>query len=171
MKRLVEADARPLVPEVGMNVVGATPYAEATDEVAAVEGRMTRTLTGVKPNRGVRFGASSHVARFLLAAREVDPDLRFAANLRFDEDVEAALDDLGWTVGEYDRDAQPEEVEAEEGSTMGWGARQALGDADGTPAAVIDRGAVGKEAITKLVAEDHETLAERALALLDALEA
>jgi len=171
VKRLVEADARPLVPEVGMNVVGATPYAEATDEVAAVEGRMTRTLTGVKPNRGVRFGASSHVARFLLAAREVDPDLRFAANLRFDEDVEAALDDLGWTVGEYDRDAQPEEVEAEEGSTMGWGARQALGDADGTPAAVIDRGAVGKEAITKLVAEDHETLAERALALLDALEA
>jgi hydroxymethylpyrimidine/phosphomethylpyrimidine kinase len=110
------------------------------------------------------------VARFLLAAREVDPALRFAANCRFDSDVEAALEELGWAVGEYDRDAQPEAVEAEEGSTMGWGARRALGDADRTPAAVIDRGAMGKEPITKLIAEDHLTLADRALALLDALE-
>ena len=169
--RLVEADARPLVPEVGMNVVGATPYAESTDEVAAVEGRITRTLTGVQPNRGVRFGASSHVARFLLAAREVDPTLRFATNCRFDADVEAAIEDLGWSVAEYDRDDQPEAVESREGSTMGWGARRALEDAAGTPAAVVDRGAVGKEAITKLLAEDHVTLADRALALLDALEA
>ena len=158
VERLVDADARPLVPEVGMNVVGATPYAEATDEVAAVEGRITRTLSGIAPNRGVRFGASSHVARFLLAAREVDPDLRFAANCRFDADVEAALDELGWAVAEYDRDEEPAAVEAEEGSTMGWGATRALGDAAATPAAVIDRGAVGKEPITKLLADDHEKI-------------
>ena len=147
------------------------PYSESTGEVAAVEGRITRTLTGVTPNRGVRFGASSHVARFLLAAREVDPALRFAANCRFGDDVEVALADLGWTVAEYDRDAQPEAVAAEEGSTMGWGARRALGDVDGTPEAVVDRGSVGKEAVTKLLADDHVTLADRALALLDALEA
>jgi hydroxymethylpyrimidine/phosphomethylpyrimidine kinase len=81
------------------------------------------------------------------------------------------VDDLGWTVAEYDRDAQPEAVESEEGSTMGWAAREALGDAGETPAAVVDRGAVGKEAITKLIAADHETLADRALSRLDALEA
>jgi len=67
--RFVDADVSALVPEVGMNVVGATPYAESVAETAAVEGRITRTLSGVQPNRGVRFEASSHVARFLLSAR------------------------------------------------------------------------------------------------------
>ncbi len=55
--RFVEADVSALVPEVGMNVVGATPYADSVAETAAVEGRITRTLSGVQPNRGVRFGA------------------------------------------------------------------------------------------------------------------
>jgi hydroxymethylpyrimidine/phosphomethylpyrimidine kinase len=168
--RFVEEDLRALVPEVGMNVVGATPYAEIVDEVAAVEGRITRTLSGMGPNRGVRFGASSHVARFLLAAREFDPDLRFAVNCRFDGSVESALDALDAPVAEFDRGAEPEEVKREEGGTMGWGARQAFGgEAEETPAAVIDRGEVGKEAIVKLVAPGPRTLVDRTLAVHEAL--
>ncbi|WP_126662147.1 bifunctional hydroxymethylpyrimidine kinase/phosphomethylpyrimidine kinase [Haloterrigena salifodinae] len=163
--RFVDADVSALVPEVGMNVAGATPYAESVAETAAVEGRITRTLSGVQPNRGVRFGASSHVARFLLAAREFFPELRFAVNCRFDDDVEDALEALEWPVAEYDRDEQPDEVAATEGSTMGWGARQAFTDRDDAPVAVVDRGEIGKEPLVKLVASDPETLAERALAL------
>ncbi|MGQ3411145.1 bifunctional hydroxymethylpyrimidine kinase/phosphomethylpyrimidine kinase [Natrinema sp. LN54] len=167
--RLVDADASALVPEVGMNVVGATPYAESVAETAAVEGRITRTLSGIQPNRGVRFGASSHVARFLLSAREFVPDLRFAVNCRFDADVETALESLEWPTAEYDRGEQPDAVADTKGSTMGWGARQAFADRDEPPAAVVDRGEVGKEALVKLVAEDPETLAERALALEEAV--
>ncbi|WP_135806145.1 bifunctional hydroxymethylpyrimidine kinase/phosphomethylpyrimidine kinase [Halorussus marinus] len=167
--RLVEADVSAVVPEVGTNVVGATPYAESVGETAAVEGRITRTLSGVRPTRGVRFGASSHVARFLLAAREFDPELRFAANCRFDADVEAALDDLGWPVAEYDRDAEPDAVKEPEGSTMQWGARRAFEAAAGTPVAVVDRGEVGKEAMTKLVASDPATLADRVVGLAEAV--
>ncbi|PSP87964.1 bifunctional hydroxymethylpyrimidine kinase/phosphomethylpyrimidine kinase [Halobacteriales archaeon QS_4_69_34] len=164
---LVERDVRPLVPEVGLNVVGATPHAERAGETAAVEGRITRTLSGVQPTRGVRFGASSHVARFLLAAREFDPGLRFAVNCRFDADVEAALDGLG-TVAEYDRSGEPPADESGAG-TMEWGARRAFEACAGTPVAVIDRGAVGKEPMARLVAEDGEALIERTLALLDTL--
>ncbi len=164
VERFVAENVSQLVPEVGMNVVGATPYAEAVAETAAVEGRITRTLSGVQPNRGVRFGASSHVARFLLAAREFDPDLRFAVNCRFDGEIERALDTLSESVAEFDRDAEPEDVKREEGSTMDWGARQAFDDGE-TPVAVIDRGEVGKEAIMKLVAGDPETLIERTLAV------
>ncbi|WP_222917171.1 bifunctional hydroxymethylpyrimidine kinase/phosphomethylpyrimidine kinase [Natrinema sp. SYSU A 869] len=163
--RFVDADVSTLVPEVGMNVVGATPYAESVAETAAVEGRITRTLSGVQPNRGVRFGASSHVARFLLSAREFVPDLRFAVNCRFDADVEAALEALEWSIAEYDRDRQPDEIRETEDSTMGWGARQALEGRDEPPVAVIDRGEVGKEALVKIVASDPETLADRTLAL------
>ncbi len=163
--RFVAADVSALVPEVGMNVVGATPYAESVAETAAVEGRITRTLSGVRPNRGVRFGASSHVARFLLGAREFVPGLRFAVNCRFDADVEAALERLGWPVAEYDRGEQPDEISETEGRTMGWGARRAFADRDEPPAAVVDRGEVGKEALVKLVADDSGTLADRTLAL------
>jgi len=168
VEAFVDRDVSRLVPEVGMNVVGATAYAEAVGETAAVEGRITRTLSGVAPNGGVRLGASSHVARFLLAAREFDPDLRFAVNCRFDDETEAATSELDGPVTEYDRDTEP----ADASGTMGWGARQAFGavDADDpTPAAVLDRGAVGKEAIIKVVAETPEELGERVFALLDAV--
>ncbi|MFC7221548.1 bifunctional hydroxymethylpyrimidine kinase/phosphomethylpyrimidine kinase [Halalkalicoccus sp. GCM10025322] len=167
--RFTDENVRALVPEVGMNVVGATPYAEGVEEVAAVEGRITRTMRGLAPNRGVRFGASSHVARFLLSAREFDPALRFAVNCRFDDEVERALDALDAPVAEFDRAAEPEDVKREEGSTMGWGARRAFDGNGETPAAVIDRGEVGKEAIVKLVAPDAGTLIERTLAVHDAL--
>jgi len=164
---LVESDARALVPEVGLNVVGATPYAETPEEIAAVEGRITRTLSGVRPNRGVRAGASSHVARFLLSAREHDPDLRFAANVRFDARIEDGLDALDGDVVEIDRSNEP--APDEDGSTMGWAARRAFDLAGGTPAAVFDRGDVGKEAITRILARDAGTLADRLEALLESV--
>jgi hydroxymethylpyrimidine kinase/phosphomethylpyrimidine kinase len=165
---LVAANARALVPEVGMNVVGATPYAEAVSDTAAVEGRITKTLSGIKPNRGVRFGASSHVARFLLAAREFHPELRFAVNCRFNDRIETAARRALPTVADYDRREEPEAVAAEEGSTMQWGARQAF-DREPCPAAVIDWGAHGKEPIIKVVGETPVQVTERVLAVLEAL--
>jgi hydroxymethylpyrimidine/phosphomethylpyrimidine kinase len=51
---------------------------------------------------------------------------------------------------------------------MRWAARQAF--ADGSPAAVFDRGAVGREPMCRLTATDAETLRERVLDLLDAVE-
>jgi hydroxymethylpyrimidine kinase/phosphomethylpyrimidine kinase len=170
----VDRDVSPLVPEVGMNVVGATPYAEATDEVAAVEGRITRTLSGVQPNRGVRYGASSHVARFLLAAREYVPEVRWAVNCRFTDDVEAALETLDGPVTEYDRDTQPENVAEVEESTMQWGARQVFGslaEGDERPVVVLDRGAHGKEPIAKFVGADARQVAERVVSVVETLEA
>lgn len=164
---LVERDASPLVPEVGLNVVGATPYAEHVAQTAAVEGRITRTRSGVRPNLGVRFGASSHVARFLLAAREHDPALRFAANVRFGDDVETALETLDGVV-EIDRSNEPHPDE--ETSTMGWAATVAFESASATPSAVFDRGDAGKEAMTRVLASDVETLVERLRSLLSAVE-
>jgi hydroxymethylpyrimidine/phosphomethylpyrimidine kinase len=167
--QFVRRDVSPLVPEVGMNVVGATPYAEVPAECAAIEGRIGRTLDGVAPTRGVRFGASSHVARFLLAAREFDPALRWAVNCRFDDRVEDALGALEGPVVEYDRRAEPDDRRATEHRTMQWGARQAFESVDGTPAAVFDRGDVGKEPMARLLATDATGLVDRTETLLDAL--
>jgi hydroxymethylpyrimidine/phosphomethylpyrimidine kinase len=162
---LTEQNVRPLVPEVGMNVVGATPYAEAPSETAAVEGRITKTLEGIEPTRGVRFGASSHVARFLLGTREYHPMLRFAANCRFDADVEAAIGRLGWSVAEYDRGDEPDDADG----TMDWAARETTAGTVDPPAAVVDRGAVGKEPMTRLLAADATTLLDRLTELAGAV--
>ena len=169
VRTLVEADAARLVPEVGMNVVGATRYAEDPQEVAAVEGRVTRTMAGIRPNRGVRFGASSHVARFLLTCREHDPALRFATNCRFDDTVAAALEAVDWPAVAFDRSVEPAESREEEGGTMSFAARRAFERADGTPAAVYDHGDVGKEPVVRVVAPDAGTLEARALDLLGAV--
>ncbi|PSQ17333.1 bifunctional hydroxymethylpyrimidine kinase/phosphomethylpyrimidine kinase [Halobacteriales archaeon QS_8_69_73] len=158
VRRLEGADVRPLVPEVGTNVVGATPYAESADETAAVEGRVTRGLDGVRAD-GVRFGASGHVARFLLSAREHRPGLRFAANCRFDDGVEAALEALGWPIAEHGGGA------AADGATDDLGA--ALAGAE-KPVAVVDHDA-STAPMTKVLAEGATTLGDRLLELNEAV--
>jgi hydroxymethylpyrimidine kinase/phosphomethylpyrimidine kinase len=168
VRQFVRHDISPLVPEVGTNVVGATPYAEVPDECAAVEGRISRTLDGVAPTRGVRFGASGHVARFLLAAREFDPSVRFAANCRFDGSVETALSSLDGPVAEYDPAAHGAASPPAE-QTGHRAAERAFEAVEDTPVAVFDRGCVGKAPMLRLLATDAATLVDRVVTLLDAL--
>jgi hydroxymethylpyrimidine/phosphomethylpyrimidine kinase len=152
----------PLVPEVGMNVVGATPYAESVDETAAVEGRLSRTTTGVAATGGIRFGASSHLARFLLAAREHAPDLRFVTNCRLTDATRSGLADLDGRVAWFDRREEPEAA-----STMDWAAERVVSGAGERPVAVADEGAVGKEPMIRVVGErpsEVEAVARQLLA-------
>jgi hydroxymethylpyrimidine kinase/phosphomethylpyrimidine kinase len=154
-----------LVPEVGTNVVGAPPHAERVADTVAVDGRLARTHRGVRATGGVRPGASSHVARFLLAAREHHPELRYAANCRYDDAVADALDALNWPVAAYDRGDEP----ADAPGTMDWGADRAYGDDAPRPVAVVDRGAHGKEPMTKLATETPDALLDRVTTLAEEL--
>lgn len=167
---LVTADVTNLIPEVGMNVVGVTPFANDVADAVAVDGRITRTSMGARANAGVAFAASSHVARFVLAIREYDPSVRFGINCRFDESIASALDTFEWTIGEYDRNEQPQGSTEGDGSTMGWAAGVVLEGRETAPDAIVDRGAHGKEPILKLLAEDAATLRDRTIALGDAVE-
>ncbi len=167
LQRLVDHDVSALVPEVGTNVVAATPYAETPDETAAVEGRITKTLSGVQAGRGVRFGASSHVARFLLTAREFDPNLRFAVNCRFDESVETAMDELGWKAVELDRSAVPDSDVSE--TAVESATRQAFERAEETLDAVYDDG-LGTVPMVRVVASDADTVAEKVVGLCEQVQ-
>ncbi|MFP4590834.1 MAG: bifunctional hydroxymethylpyrimidine kinase/phosphomethylpyrimidine kinase [Halobacteriales archaeon] len=170
VRTAIDADVGAVLPEVGTNVVGALPFAESVDETAAVDGRIVATADGPAAVGGVRMGASSHVARLLLADREHRPALRFAANCRSDDDTVAALEALDWPVVEVDRRDEPEAVAAEEGRTMPWVARVAFAEATPRPVAVFDRGDLGKEAMTRLFAEDADELADRLVTLADAVQ-
>lgn len=159
---------RGLVPEVGMNIVGALPYAETTAEVAAVEGRITKKINGVTANRGVRYGASSHVARFLLTCREHDPSIQFAANCRWSPVIEDAIQSLPWETAMFDRETEP--APDFEGSTMQWAADHVFQTSESTPVAITDEGGVGKEPMTRLLAPDKETLEDRITTLAAAID-
>lgn len=167
---LEDADVSNLIPEVGMNIVGATPMAESRSDTGAVEGRLTRTGHGVRATGGISIGASSHVARFLLAAREHEPTLRFCVNCRYDADVDDAVTALDWPQASYDRAEQPDHVRNAEGATMGWAASTAFSTANTSPRVVFDPGAHGKEPMTKILARDAATLEDRLLALSSELE-
>ncbi|WP_123532987.1 bifunctional hydroxymethylpyrimidine kinase/phosphomethylpyrimidine kinase [Halosimplex salinum] len=166
VQSFVDLNVAPLVPEVGTNVAGATPYAERPGETAAVDGRITRTLSGARPSRGVRFGASTNVARLLLAARERDPRLRFAVNCRYDDSVASALGDLDRPVGEFD---SGEAAEPAETSAVERGVDTAFESVDGTPAALVDRGA-REGPLVYLLAREPDALVDRTLTLLEAVE-
>ncbi len=150
---LRELGIGPLVPEVGTNVVGATPYAETVEETAAVEGRLSRTSDGVEATGDVRFGASSHLARFLLSVREYVPDRRFATNCRVTEETKAALAETDVPVARFDRRDEPTDA-----STMNWAARHVFGERDERPLVVADDGAHGKEPMIRVVTGDPEEL-------------
>ncbi|MCD2200126.1 PfkB family carbohydrate kinase, partial [Halobacterium sp. KA-4] len=145
-----------LVPEVGTNVAVAPADATEPEDVVAVDGRLHATSRGVRATGGVAPGASSHIARFLLGVREHDPRISAAGNVRWSRARESALRER-WDVELTDRTEEPADADG----TMDWAARDAMADRERAPDAVVDRGAIGKEAMIRLVAEDADALLEK----------
>ena len=110
-----------MIPEVRGQLGYALPGAESSREVLAVAGRITNIGPRLKAAGPVRPGASSHVAKIVLAAMAADPGMRAAMACRFDEGLVKRAKELGWTVGEFSRADEPPEVKQREGSSLEWG--------------------------------------------------
>ena len=158
-------EVRNLVAEVQMNIGMALPYATNVRDVAAIEGRIVKMPKGVGKIGCPWFGASSHVARTILAVMSFDSSKRAAINLRYGEDVINALSEMGLTVSYYDRREEPPEVKNREGGTTFWGAEQAVKRAGKVPDAIYHVGDWGKEAIITLVGGSAEEVASTTLKL------
>jgi len=171
VEALEAADARALVPEAGLDVAGATAFAESPSATAAVDGRLAVTGAGLRAVRGVRPGVDSRAARHLLSAREIDSGYRFAATVRHGSDVGEAIDALGWPTAALPTAADPADAPAGEAEALGWAIRRALAESDAydRPVAVIDEGAAGREARTLVLAREAGSLTERLLNLSDLL--
>ncbi len=161
-----------LVPEVRMNMALALPFADCIDDVAAYSGRITCTRRGeVIPAGCPEFGASSHMAKVVLAARRVNPDISCALNIRFSDAIIEALDAIGVVAAWFDRADEPSYLKEREGSSLEWGTFDALSRHEEPTAvrAVCDRGEVGKEPIVRILAEDSDRLLRTVSSLLAAL--
>ncbi len=169
--RLTRLDLAHLLPEVGTNLALATPQATGPGDVAGFRQRLVPRSTpagAAVVGGGAAFGASRHVADFLLALREHDPRVRCAVNLRHGEDVLEALRELDLDVFTIPWEDEPEHVRSTEGATMRWEAQVTMQGREAAPDAVVDPGRFGKEAMVKLVGPDGATVVGRVRELAEA---
>jgi hydroxymethylpyrimidine kinase/phosphomethylpyrimidine kinase len=172
--RLIREDISPLIPEVMSNLGYALPYAEGSEHVAAFPGRILRTSQGALVPAPPAFGASRHIAALILTTAERFPHLRAAMNIRFVEGIEDMAPLLHLRYASFDRAQEPPAVKAREGGTLAWGVATILENLqpwEQPPDLIGDRGEVGKEAMLRILGEDPMSVAEKALALKNSLQA
>jgi hydroxymethylpyrimidine kinase / phosphomethylpyrimidine kinase / thiamine-phosphate diphosphorylase len=167
--RLQEEGIEPLIPEVMSNLGYATVYPEGPRDVAAFPGRILRGPQGLLIPAPPAFGASRHITAIILTAMATHPELRSAMNVKFFE----GLDDLALLLhlrtASFDRRAEPPEVKAQEGGTLAWGVASVLKPGQPPPDLIYDRGELGKEPMIRILGPTPMVVAEKALALKNAL--
>ncbi|WP_461210524.1 bifunctional hydroxymethylpyrimidine kinase/phosphomethylpyrimidine kinase [Desulfocurvus sp. DL9XJH121] len=149
--------AQLLVPEVRMNLARALPWAAGPEDVAAFTGRISCDNRGRFVFCGPpAFGASSHIARVLLAAMAHNPDVRAVAACRLNDKTREAMERNGMVLAWFDRADESEETQDLDGGTMEWGTARALATANdpGAVDAVCDLGGPGKEPVARILGRD-----------------
>ncbi len=156
----------PLVPEVRINIVYALPDAKTTADVAAVDGRITVVAGKPKAAGPVRFGASDHLARFILELRQFQPLFHSALNFRWNERIYETV--IRWaekeskTIGVIDRTREPPEIVGKDRMSIPWKVKELLTTTGGTvPEIAYETRGWGKEPLFILIGEEPRPLALR----------
>ena len=158
-----------LMPEVRMNLAVAPMSAEEPGDVVGVEGRITVVGGSLRASGHPWFGASSHLARLLLAVRRRLPAIKAALNIKYSPEVLEACRRAGLKLARFDRREEPREVKEVEGASMEWGVERALRSVEGEVDAIYDEGAEGKEAMIRLLGRDVEEVVEKAVKVVEQL--
>jgi hydrogenase expression/formation protein HypE len=155
-----------IVPEVRSNIVYTRNSPRDRNDVLAIGGRITVVAGRPHASGNPTFGASSHMARFLIAIHERFPEVRAGINFSNDPDMVRFLESYakkkGWVLCAIDRSQEPQEVIEVEGMSVPWKAKEVLKMCGDTlPKLAYENGAVGKEPVTALLGEDPIQVAEQ----------
>ena len=154
-ERFAERNMWELIPEVQLNLGFGIAGASGIEDVAAFPGRIGRHEGKVLIKSEPRFGASSHVARMILAFMKYYPWVRSCANVRFSEDAIDRARKEGMDlaqIGEKTRSARPEEGAG--AGSLDPLVESALQGTDHPPDIIYDTGDMGREAVIRLFARD-----------------
>ncbi len=169
---LESAEGLPMLcPECQINIGMALPmpYARVPDDVCAIPGRIVKVGSRLKASSCPHFGASSHVAKVILAAMSFDPSIRSAMNIRYSEPILDACVRIGFTVSSYDRALEPDEVKRTEGASVPWGVTAAITAAKKVPDVIFHKGDLGKEPMLNILGKDSVEVAMKALSIMGQL--
>ncbi len=123
-------------------------------------GRLRRVGNRMKASSPPEFGASSHLARYILTARRYDARVRAALNIAFNENFLVELEKIGLMISHYDRREEPLEIKEREGASVPWGVEQAVRRAGRVPDVICHKGDWGKEPMIVLLGKDAVELAK-----------
>lgn len=168
-----ELEAHPelsiLMPEVRMNLVAIPEGAEEASEAVGVEGRVTLVGGRLRASGPPWFGASSHLARLLVALHKYLPSVRAVLNIKYSPEVVEACRSLGLKLVRLKREEEPPEVRGVEGASMEWAARQVLKRLEEGVDAIYDEGGVGKEAMVRLLGRSVDEVLDKAVKIASRL--
>gem|GEM_PF-22356 len=139
------------VPEVGTNIAFALPWAIRREEVAGLDGRITKGAKGPKQCGRATWGGARHTARIVLTAMRYDPSIRCALNIAYSEEVVERAISMGFTVGSFSRRDEPDGGGSR---TMEWGTAYAIEKMGSVPDIIYDTGGHGKEPMIRVLARD-----------------
>jgi predicted fused transcriptional regulator/phosphomethylpyrimidine kinase len=154
-----------LIPEVRSNLVKARENARTIDDVAGVPGRITTVNGLVRAFMKPEWGASSHMARFVLEVMKHDPQRRSAINIRYNNDIIEICEKLGLKISFYNRLEEPDDIREQEGKTVSWGVEQAINRIGEVPDVIYHTGDWGKEPIITIIGIDAVEVAEMAVCI------
>jgi hydroxymethylpyrimidine/phosphomethylpyrimidine kinase len=137
------------VPEVGINIGYALPNAQIQSEICALTGRIVRVGSSVGHLGDIKFGASKHVARIILAAMKHDKSIRSAMNIKYRPETIGLCKGLKFTIGTFNRVNEPEAV-----SSMEWGTRKTIENLGFVPDIIYDTGGLGKEPMIRILGKN-----------------
>ncbi|AIF70306.1 hypothetical protein PAP_09655 [Palaeococcus pacificus DY20341] len=126
-----------LIPEIRSNFAYALPSPKGSEDVAAVPGRITNAK-GKAFALPPEFGVSKHTAQILVDVSKVRPEIRSVINIKFDDEIERALKEAGFSFEDIEEGERDEEKTVELIRMLFENAKEPLD-------AVVDRGAFGIE--------------------------
>jgi hydroxymethylpyrimidine/phosphomethylpyrimidine kinase len=144
--------------------VYALPDAVKISDVAGVRGRIVKIVDTASVTSYIGFGASRHVASAVIAYMSVNPIVRSAINIRFDERIVKVCKSL-FSVSSYDRIKEPRKINKEEGSSVRWGTLLALSK-NHMADVIYHRGDIGKEPMITLFGKNPTEVVTKIKAIL-----
>ena len=117
-----------LVPEVRVNLAYALLNAKTSEEVAAIDGRIT-VVRGFPLACGLpTWGASDHLARRIIEIRKYASDFNAVINFKYNQQILVTArryaQTKGLLFGSVEREKEPDEYSARDGESMPWKVRQ-----------------------------------------------
>jgi XRE family transcriptional regulator, thiamine biosynthesis regulator len=155
-----------VMPEVSVNIACAVGEATTPSEVVAIPGRIVKVKDRAKAMLPPESGASTHMSRVLLLARNREADLRAVINLRYDERMALILRRFALRVITIGRHSN---VGA--GDPTAEALERKLRSSIGTFDALVDEGGSGIEPNVYLFAKSAREAARLAIRLARAYSA
>jgi XRE family transcriptional regulator, thiamine biosynthesis regulator len=157
-----------IMPEVSVNIAMSRTNPKTARDIAAIPGRINRIHGRAKAFVLPEFGSSNHMSKVLLLANSKDPDLKSVLNIKYDDAIGAALDDLGvpkrFTIAAKVPRGTPSGNLNIDDAVLLRLSQIILSDQKNVPVvALIDRGSEGVEPMTYLIGSKATDLCHIAL--------